>query len=166
MTDLIIENLPNNNDFYPLKNKWNLFFHKIKDNNWNLDSYKLLYSFDNIRDFWKLFRNHPKHNFGMFFLMRENISPIWEDQLNIKGGTYSFKIPSNLIENAWCELAIAVISESTLMNNKFINGISIHPKYNCYIIKIWAGAEIDNLQFNTKLKYFDTKTCIYKKNAV
>ena len=151
---------------YPLNTKWNFYFHKIKNDNWDLESYKLLYSFDNIRDFWRLFNNHPKYDIGMFFLMRDNITPLWEDKHNINGGTYSFKIQKQNIENAWSELTIAVISESIFINSNLITGISLHPKYNCFIIKIWCITKINKLTFDIHLKYIDSKTCIYKKNIV
>lgn len=156
---IIIENAP-------LKNKWNYYFHKIKDNNWDLESYQLLYTFDNIRDYWKLYNNHPYHIIGLFFLMRDNIAPMWEDKENINGGTYSFKIQKNNIEKAWIEISSAVIGETLIKENEFVTGLSIHPKYNCFIIKIWVKCELTEAISNLKLDFFDPNMAIYKKNII
>ena len=149
---------------YLLYNKWNLYFHNIKDNNWNLDSYQHLYEFNNIENFWKLYNNYPNYNYGLFFLMKDGIAPIWEDENNEKGGTYSFKINKNIIIDAWEEISIALIGETLSSDENFITGISLHPKNNCYIIKIWCSNNNNKLIFQNNLKYFNLNKSIYKKN--
>jgi len=151
---------------YPLQNKWNLFFHNLKDNNWNLDSYQHIYEFNDLENFWKLYNNYPNYNFGLYFLMKEGVSPIWEDDNNEKGGTYSFKINKSIISDAWEEISIKLIGETLSSNHKLITGISLHPKNNCYIIKIWASSNDFKLSFKTNLKYFNMNKSIYKKNII
>lgn len=149
---------------YPLHTKWNLYFHHIKDSNWTIDNYKLLYSFDSVNNFWRLYNNFPNHSFGLFFLMRDGISPIWEDKQNINGGTFSFKIGKKVIIQAWTEISMAIIGESIFKDSDIITGISLHPKYNCYIIKIWVSTNITNLKFDIDLNYFNPETSFYKQN--
>ena len=151
---------------YPLQNKWNLYFHNIKDNNWNLDSYQHIYDFNNIEQFWRLYNNYPKYNLGLYFLMKEGIAPIWEDENNEKGGTYSFKINKNMISYAWEEISVRLIGETLTDNPKLITGISLHPKNNCYIIKIWCSTKDIKLSFRTNLQYCNLKKSIYKKNII
>lgn len=151
---------------YVLNSKWSYYFHNIKDNNWKLDSYQHIYTFTNIEEFWRLFNIHPKYSFGFFFMMRDGISPIWEDESNINGGTFSFKITKDNISDAWLELSVALIGETITKNSENISGISLHPKYNCFIIKIWCITDTQSLIFSTNLRYFDSTTCLYKKNKV
>ena len=44
---------------YKLKfnNVFTLYYHKLYDDDWSLDSYKQIYSFDNIANFWILYNN-------------------------------------------------------------------------------------------------------------
>lgn len=151
---------------YSLQNKWNLFFHNIKDNNWNLDSYQHIYEFNNLEHFWNLYNNYPNYNLGLYFLMKEGVSPIWEDENNEKGGTYSFKINKSIISSAWEEISIRLIGETLTSNHTLITGISLHPKNNCYIIKIWCSSNDFKLYFKNNLKYFNINKSIYKKNII
>ena len=75
----------------------------------------------------------------MFFLMRKDIFPQWEDESNINGGYWSYKIGKNVAEKAWYDLACACIGECLTKNPDDmynINGISYSPKINNVIIKI------------------------------
>lgn len=149
---------------YRLHTNWNLYFHHIKDIDWSFESYKHLYSFDSVCNFWRLYNNFPQHSLGMFFLMRDGINPLWEDPHNMNGGTFSFKIGKNQIKDAWLELSMAIIGESIFDQSEIITGISLHPKYNCYIIKIWVSENITKLEFDINLTFFDPSVCFYKKN--
>ena len=66
--------------------------------------------------------------------------PTWEDPQNIDGGCISIKL--SLIEavDLWKKIGIYLASSS--FDDK-INGISISPKRNFNIIKIWVKEEID-----------------------
>ena len=48
----------------------------------------------------------------MLFLMRENINPTWEDENNIRGACYSFKISNKIITNAWKNISYNLVSEN------------------------------------------------------
>ena len=78
----------------------------------------------------------------MFFIMRLDIMPRYEDELNIKGGCFSFKIMSDELENKFFALCANIIGENFANNNDEniiynINGISISPKKFYYIVRIW-----------------------------
>ena len=101
-----------------------------------------------MEDFWVLKNSWdmclPKVYEGMFFLMRkldnQCIYPQWEDKNNRQGGYWSFKVLKTKSEECWFELMIYTISEQILKNSidfADINGISISPKKNFCILKIW-----------------------------
>ena len=58
-------------------------FHHPEENKWDLDSYQKIGSFSTIEEFWSMKFNENYFHLGMFFLMREDITPIWEDSSNI-----------------------------------------------------------------------------------
>lgn len=123
-----------------LHNKWIVWFHDPSDNNWDLTSYKKIYEISTIKEFWNLYNkldNKIIEN-SMFFVMRENIDPIWEHKDNINGGSWSFKIPKGNILETWMNISMALFGETINKTTKnIINGISISPKKNFCIIKIW-----------------------------
>ena len=151
-----------------LNSKWTLWNHCPDDKAWDIDSYKKLCEFKTVEDFW--IYNHkitPAHiQFGMFFITRENIMPIWEDQENLNGGCWSFKLSKKDTYKAWMELAVFLIGETLFLgdNKMDINAISISPKKNFSILKIWNKNKninsIDNI--NSKLSNFDLSSAIYK----
>jgi len=122
-----------------LENKWILWYHPNKDN-WKLNSYKILYEIETIGDFWRLNNNwnvlkniNNKH----LFLMKEHVTPLWEDENNINGGCWSFKIHEDLAEKLWIDLSAYLVCEQLIDKNDAI-GVSISTKKNNnVVIKIW-----------------------------
>ena len=122
-------------------NTLNLWYHYEKDN-WKISGYKNIYQIFNSSNFWKLYNNWNKFN-GILnkhlFLMKENITPIWEDPNNINGGCWSYKIQEDNAEELWEDLSIYLVcNQISIIIPDEILGISISSKKNNYIvIKIW-----------------------------
>ena len=107
----------------------------------------------------------------MFFIMREDIFPTWEDPDNRLGGCVSFKVVSDNILEAWNKLFLYLISENiTNEENLYteINGISIAPKKEFNIIKIWL--KNDNFRYKTLIKniepHFHLEDSLYRKHEL
>ena len=152
-----------------LNDTWTLWFHSNDDVNWDLDSYKKIDSFNTIEEFWNIFYffNETIVSNSMIFLMKNDIKPMWEDQQNINGGCWSFKILKKDIYKCWCELCIAVLGANVtndLENYNTINGISISPKKTFSIIKIWSNnsKNSDNSLLSKKIPYIFINSSIYK----
>ena len=153
----------------PLNSSWDLWFHKNNDTNWDLASYKKISSFSKMEELFYLNDMlKPIHvENGMFFLMRENIDPLWESKDNLSGGCLSFKIIKHEIYGLWKNLALILVNESILKDEKEfnnINGISISPKKTFSIIKIWFRNNENQTEdkFNN-LDGMIFKEAIYKK---
>ena len=133
-----------NNDIetHPLWNPFTLWFHKLFDNDWNDESYHKILVFDNVEDFWGLTDNMPCLKKGMFFMMKGNILPQWENEENKNGGYVSYKVHMSQAMEAWTEMSMSYIGgyiTKDVNNLDYINGISISPKrYHC-IIKVWIN---------------------------
>ena len=123
-----------------LNNNWTLWFHDPDSKNWSKESYIKIYTFNTIEGFWSIFNQIPKINIhsGMFFLMKENIFPLWEDEQNNKGGYWSYKVSKKESPDAFLDLLKTIITEKCCLNKpEIINGASISPKKGFCIIKIW-----------------------------
>tara|TARA_B110000211_G_C14058913_1_gene544645 strand:+ start:1311 stop:1907 length:597 start_codon:yes stop_codon:yes gene_type:complete len=132
---------------HPLNTSWIIWYHNSNDKNWGNDSYKSILEVNTIEDFLVLVNSWdkclPKVTQGMYFFMRkfkENdiIYPTWEDKYNKDGGYWSFKVSDKHSEQTWVNLCKILIGEVICVSDPMnINGISISPKKNFCIIKIW-----------------------------
>ena len=121
-----------------LSDNWTLWFHNIDNQKYDLESYTKIFNFNSIEHFVILYRKIDNFSAGMFFLMKKNIPPLWENENNINGGYLSFKIYKKTINDIWFKLCSLVIGNTFLIqDNDDINGISLSPKINNCIIKIW-----------------------------
>lgn len=127
------------------ENTWTLWFHSVRDNNWTKDSYKKIYTISNLGDYEILKDIIKKLHLQncMLFLMKDDILPIWEDPENINGSSVSFKISGEDVVNDWNNIILNVITNDIYIkkiNN--INGLSISPKKEFNIVKLWTKNKI------------------------
>lgn len=149
-----------------LNDKWRLYYHLINNNDWSINSYVKLIEFDSLEQTIENYKYIDEDILKktMLFLMREKINPIWEDENNINGACYSFKIQNKNITNVWKSISYSLVSENLLSENTDkINGISVSPKKFFCILKIWIkDTSLSNVKFLndnlTNLEY------IYKLN--
>lgn len=123
-----------------LKNNWTLWKHNSK-NDFTINAYKKLYQISTIEDFWNL-TNSWDVNGGVhsqrFFLMKNDIKPIWEDPQNKNGGRWSFKVKDTQSQELWDDLALYLVSGNISRAMNEINGISITKKKSGWVVlKIW-----------------------------
>ena len=155
-----------------INDKWDIWYHSITDNNWSKDSYKKIFTIENLLDYKYITDTYQQNHYqnGMFFCMKEDIFPNWEDPDNRNGGCLSFKIQSVKIIEEWNDLLLKCIKELTLKdNNDEINGISISPKKEFNIIKIWFKnhgfkyEDIFNLESDS---HISLDKSLYKKHDI
>ena len=133
---------------YNLNNNWTCWIHYQNDNIWTLDRYQNITSLVNLKDAVLFIENLDENIIKktMLFFMKDSILPLWESEDNIKGGCFSYKISNINIVNIFKNLLYKIIgntlsSDENTLNN--INGISISPKKNFCIIKIWMRNKND-----------------------
>src|SRR3989344_8434099 len=92
------ENISNE---HPLSDVWTIWYHKLYDKDWSINGYKKIYSFSTIENFWRMFNTLIKSGDteetkipiilrGDFFIMKNEILPMWEDPLNLEGCSDSY----------------------------------------------------------------------------
>jgi hypothetical protein len=127
---------------------WTIWYHYEKDN-WDITGFKQLYKINNVQTFWKFYNNWDKLG-GItnkhFFIMKSNVTPIWEDPININGGCWSFKIHEDNAYDLWEELSLHLMCGSLCPNiHNEIMGLSVCLKKNSNIvIKIWNNNSKNN----------------------
>ena len=140
-----------------LDNSFTLWLHNIFDNDWSINGYKKIYTFNTLEDAIRLIENIDNELIEktMLFLMKNNIKPIWEDEKNYNGGCFSYKINNSNVAQIWKIMNYKLIGNTINEDENIINnitGLSISPKKTYCIIKIWfSNIEknvVNNILFN------------------
>jgi hypothetical protein len=165
-------------DVHLLNSKWVVWYHNPSDKSWTIDSYKDILEIGSLEDFLVLQNSWeqclPLVSEGMFFVMRKlksgkAIYPQWEDINNKNGGYWSFKIPKEQAQDVWFKLCSFTLGEcicNSPMESLQVNGISISPKKNFCIIKIWNNnsAKEDIELLSDKLVFLDMSEVKYSSH--
>jgi hypothetical protein len=106
----------------------------------------------------------------MLFIMKDGISPMWEDPKNRNGGCFSYKVSNKTVFEVWRDLTYVLIGETVSSNIPFVNsvtGITISPKKNFCIVKIWmTNCDHQNPQVVTgDVKNLSAQGCLFKKHT-
>lgn len=150
------------------QNKWTIYFHDFMDSNWNKNSYEKLITLRTSSDFWTVFDIiQPKLSRGMFFFMKNEIFPKWDDSSNNDKYVFiSIKIIKEnvgvFMENLLLKLVAESLSET---DNDNISGLSISPKKNFCICKIWIKSS-KVLSKEYILANFDIPSSLYHGDII
>ena len=134
--------MENKTENFKLKYKWVIWFHKVNDNNWTLESYSKVFELETYYDILYIINELKNMTSGMFFLMKDGIIPIFEDEKNMNGGYWSMRITKKEAVDYWEKMIYYLCIDNICINDdyeKMINGLSISPKINNCIFKIWTS---------------------------
>ena len=165
--------ISNNISSYHLTiNKWTLWAHLPHDTDWALKSYKKIYNISSIEEMITIIETVPDIIVKncMLFIMREGVTPLWEDTQNKNGGCFSYKVSNKNVYDVWRDLTYVLIGNVISDNEQFVfsvTGITISPKKNFCIIKIWmTNCKNQNASIITQeVNGLSSHGCIFKKHA-
>lgn len=151
------------------KYSWKLWYHSVADNTWTKDSYKEIFIINNLGDYEILKESIKKSHLQncMLFLMKGDILPIWEDPENIDGCSLSFKISGKDVVKEWNDMILNTITEDIFLTEYHnINGLSISPKKEFNIIKIWTKDHVKKYSdlYKDNGKHFFDKNVLIKSH--
>ena len=153
-----------------LNNSWKLWNHSPNNSDWSVNSYGEIITIDNIdlcKTVCEKFLCENLLTSCMFFIMRNNIKPVWEDNDNKNGGCFSFKLQNKIVHNSWNTLVYKILGETLFHDEniqKNVTGLSISPKKFFCIIKIWMKT-CEHTDINL-LNCYDIpmESCMFKKH--
>jgi hypothetical protein len=155
-----------------LCDKWNLYYHLPNDKNWDISSYKMVKAnIVTVEDVIRINEGIPESivKYCMLFVMRKGIAPMWEDPKNRNGGCFSFKIINKQVPYVWKSLFYALCGETLIEGCAGIvgvNGITISPKKNFCIIKVWLDScDIQDPGKLCIIPGLSKQGCLFKKHA-
>ena len=158
-------------EFHKLNNSWNLWAHLPHDTDWSIKSYKKIYTLTTIEETMAITETLPEVLVKncMLFIMKTGIMPTWEDPQNRNGGCFSYKISNKIVHETWKFLTYILLGETISKNESFVSsvtGITISPKKNFCIIKIWlSNCSYQNPEIITnEIKGIVSQGCLFKKH--
>lgn len=160
-------------DDMKLNTTWIVWIHENDNQDWSLKSYKSIYEIDSIGSMWRFLHvlDNLDKNARQYYIMRNGITPIWEDNNNKQGAICSIMIDNmnkfsshsrgDLGVDAFSAICILVLNESFVRNNNVINGLCYSIKSRSVLIKLWIKEFESNKKFRetlpiTILKHIDT----------
>lgn len=156
---------------YVLHDKWNMYYHLPHNKQWDLKSYTVILG--GIHYAEEVVSLNDAISDGvikqcMLFVMRDGITPMWEDPKNRNGGCFSFKVVNKFVPEIWRTLVLLLCGETLTTKrdvHEHVNGITISPKKNFCIVKIWLDTtEYKDPAIIAKIVNLPTEGCLFKKH--
>lgn len=120
---------------------WTLYFHQGDSEKWTIDTFVKINTCTTWGDVLSTLEEVGplKLKSGQPFFMRGDILPLWENYQNIRGGSYSVKVPSENVKDVFSTHVIqAMIGLAFKEEGNQCAGISMSPKKGTFnIMKIW-----------------------------
>lgn len=121
---------------------WFTYFQKSKDKQMEefQDNLRKIADFDTAEEFWGIYQ-HMKRPSTLprgceFFLFKEGIKPLWEDEANFGGGRLFLSMKKDTITNkVWEDLQIAMIIGGDIL--PFLCGSVINIRTSEVFISVW-----------------------------
>jgi len=129
-----------------LQNNWKFwYFEAAKDKSWE-ENLRVVSAFQTVEDFWSIY-NHIKSATEIrmgasYFVFKDGIKPMWEDEGNRKGGRWVVAFNKNHrqhLDQYWLEALLCLIGEAFDDNGDDICGavVDIRPKQDR--ISVWTA---------------------------
>ena len=155
-------------EYHPLNGNWCLWGHMPHNTDWSITSYINISTFRTVEDVISITETLTDVLVKncMLFVIKSNIAPVWEDPQNRNGGFFSYKISNKIVYEVWKKLTYALVGETICCDHadfRFVSGISVSPKKDFCIIKIWmsSGANQNPKMFISDIKGLVAQGCLF-----
>ena len=159
-------------DFHVLTDRWTIWAHLPHNTDWSIDSYKNIYTLGTVEETIAVIETLSEILVKncMLFIMKEGIKPTWEDPQNRNGGCFSYKVSNKNVFDVWKELSYLLVGGSISKQSSFVacvTGITISPKKNFCIIKIWMTncSNQNPAIITSEVKGIIPNGCLFKKHV-
>lgn len=167
MSDLVDNKLSTNRQ---LTNKWTLWIHLPRDPDWTIKGYYNIHTFSTIDDIISIIESIPQPlvKGSMMFIMKEGITPIWEDKNNKNGGCFSYRVSHKILNSVWKNITYTMMGGNLTKDDMIdtINGISISPKKQFSVLKIWTRTtDYTDPKLINPIHGLSPNSCLFKSHV-
>lgn len=139
---------------------WTLYFHQADAEKWTIDTFIKIQVCHTWNDILWLLNEIDINTFknGLIFFMKGETLPLWENYQNIRGGSYSIKVPSEFIKEIFTnQLLQAMVGHAFLEEGNECMGLSMSPKKGTFnILKIW-NKDAEKYNVSNGLSFLDAR---------
>lgn len=136
--------------------RWTLYHHDPENKDWGMMGYDVVFPGISTAEeastlCSKMSEDAIKHT--MWFLMRDPVTPRWEDPANADGGYYQYRVANKYAAEVWRMLFLKCCSDELVAKNGevesgevesgVVNGITISPRKFFCTIKIWLNKKME-----------------------
>ncbi|MCJ1447284.1 MAG: hypothetical protein MMC23_007795 [Stictis urceolatum] len=103
----------------------------------------LLENIISLKPFWEAFNRFPLENLRMkdsVHFFKRGVRPVWEDPRNVRGGSWTFRVPKDKSAQFWKETLLLAVGEQfadVLEPRDDICGLSLSTRFNSNLITVW-----------------------------
>jgi hypothetical protein len=142
LINLVMCEVPNVNLSDPISTgPWTLYFHQGDSEKWTLDTFTKVNVCKTWDDVLSTIEEvgSTRLKSGQPFFMKGETLPLWENHQNIRGGSYSIKVPSDNVKDVFTTQVIqAMLGLAFKEQDNNCIGLSMSPKKGTFnIMKIW-----------------------------
>jgi hypothetical protein len=154
-----------------LSDTWNMYHHHIDDGDWTHESYTLLsrLGIGTLGEFWSSMSSVAEiATRSMFFFMRGDVFPAWDDAANLEGSTLSWKLTDeHFAARLFVTLAARLVADALLPDGSdasAVLGVSTSPKFKSYVVKLWLSSDADSATVSALSALIKGHTCRVAQN--
>ncbi|KAI9757086.1 MAG: hypothetical protein M1815_002200 [Lichina confinis] len=113
-----------------------------KPNTYEANLAKLI-DINNVQTFWETFNNFPLDSLVMrdsVHLFKRTVKPVWEDQRNVRGGSWTFRVNKADAAEFWKCMQLMAIGETlqeVVEQGDDICGVSLSIRFNSHMLSVW-----------------------------
>jgi len=139
---------------------WTIYFHQADMDKWSLDTFVKVQTCITWQDVLSVIEEIGTARFknGLPFFMRGETLPLWENYQNIRGGSYSIKVPYENVKEVFTTQLLHAMTDSALKDKENVcMGLSMSPKKGTFnILKIW-NANAEKFNNPNELNFLDQR---------
>jgi translation initiation factor 4E len=153
----------------PFEASWVIWAHSPRNNNWNDTSCSKLATIATVEQAIAINALIPADVVTkcMLFVMRDGVAPLYEDPANANGGAFSYRVSNHDVPTAWSNVCYALMGETLATTPELmaeITGVTISPKKNFCIIKIWTRSltHTNAQHVAPNIRQLNSNSCLFK----
>ncbi|EQL03123.1 eukaryotic translation initiation factor 4E-4 [Ophiocordyceps sinensis CO18] len=172
---------------HPLKDVWSFWYRPpISKAHGYIEYENTLHGIATVKtaeDFWRIYSHLKRPSFlpvvSDYHLFKKDIRPIWEDEVNRKGGKWVVRMKKGVADRYWEDLLLSLIGNQFGDAGEDVCGVVLSMRNGEDILSIWTRTDggrvlkireimkhVLNFPPNTRVEFKSHDSSIQQRNAI